>query len=730
MLKNAKWIKSPINEIDGCYEFYLDINTEKQIKKAELFISALGLYRAFIDGKRVGNEVFTPYFTDYITRTQYQTYDVTDMLETKSRLSVICGEGWAVGNVWGRHHYNDNISLIFALNITFSDGTSKTYYSDTNTFVRTCNIINSSIYDGETIDNTAEITEFGNALIDSKVNVNLIPQEGEDVTEQEIITPVALIETPLGEKVIDFGQNLAGYVEVTIDGNYGDVIEINHAEVLDKDGNFYTKNLRAAKQTNTYVLSGNGIETFKPTFTWQGFRYIRLNKFPFDKVDLNCFKAIAVHSDMERTGDFSCGNAKINQLYHNVIWGQKSNFIDIPTDCPQRDERVGWTGDAQIFIKTAAMNFDVEKFFKKWLHDLAANQMCDGSIPSVIPNFNNDRSEKACDPENVSPAWCDAATICPWELYLAYGDKVILKDQFESMKNWVEYIHKAGPDEFLWLDAKGYGDWLGMDNEEGSYVGATPRDYIGSAFYAYSTKILIDAGEIIGENVDNYKKLYENIVVAFREKFMENDIPICETQTACALALYFNLCANPQKTADKLNDLIIKNGTKLTTGFVGTPYLLSALSENGYMNTAYDLLLQEGYPSWLYAVNHGATTMWEHWDGIKEDGSFWSDDMNSYNHYAYGSIFSWIFTTVCGINVLKDGAGYSKFFIKPYPDKRLGFANLKYKTKFGEILSNWYYDFDNKIHFEFSIPNGTEATIQLPNGFTAQVKSGKYIYTI
>ena len=731
MLSKSQWIKAPINKEEACYEFYLDIESEKQIKKAELFISALGMYRAFIDNIKVSNEVFTPYFTDYGRRTQYQTYDITDIIKTKSRLSVLCGEGWAVGNIWGRCHYNNNISLIFSLNITFIDNTTKTYISDTNTLVRTSNIIKSSIYDGEIVDNTASITELGNAILDTEVKVNIIAQEGEKVTEQEILAPVSYIETPLGEKVIDFGQNLAGYVEVTVEGNPGDVIEINHAEVLDKDGNFYTKNLRTAKQTNTYILSGNGVETFKPTFSWQGFRYIRLNKFPFNSVDLSCFKAIVVHSDMKRTGEFICGNKKINQLYHNVVWGQKSNFIDIPTDCPQRDERVGWTGDAQIFIKTAAMIYDVEKFFKKWLHDLAANQMFDGSLPFIIPNLNYDCSKEACDPKNVSAAWCDAATVCPWEHYLAYGDKSILEEQFESMKKWVEYMHNAGPEEYLWIvNNNGFGDWLGMDNQEGSYCGATPKDYISSAFFAYSTKILIDAGEIIGKNMESYKQLYSNIISAFRKKFMKNDVPIYRTQTAYVLALYFNLCIDSQKTAKKLNELILENNTKLTTGFVGTPYLLYALSNNGFLKTAYDLLLQEEYPSWLYSVNHGATTMWEHWDGIKEDGSFWSDDMNSYNHYAYGSVFSWIFNTVGGINILKDGAGYKKIVIKPQPDKRLEFANLKFKTKFGTILSNWYYDNNGKIHFEFSIPSGIDAIIELPNGFYQQIKPGKYIYII
>lgn len=727
MLKNAKWIKASENKNEACYSFYTEVKPKKKVEKAVLHITSMGMYAAFIDDVRVGNEIFTPYWTSYSKRLQYQTFDVTGYLSEKSILNIVCAEGWAVGYVRAgpehRNHYADHISLLFSLCITYDDRTEEYIVSDDSVKVSTSNIVTSSLYDGEFVDGTASIAELGNAVIDNSVETKLIAQQGEKVIEHERINPVKLLVTPSGEKVIDFGQNFAGYVEITVKGKRGDRITISHAEILDSNGNFYTDNLRTAKQVNTYILSGNGVEVFKPTFTWQGFRYIRIDEYPFDDIDLSSFKGIAVYSDIKRIGNFVCGNSKINQLYHNIIWGQKSNFIDVPTDCPQRDERLGWTGDAQVFVKTAAINFDVEKFFEKWLSDLAADQMEDGGVSWLAPSCNLNY------PENVSSAWGDAATICPWEIYMAYGNKKILKNQFGSMKKWVDYIHNFGEEEYLWIGGKQLGDWLAMDNKPGSYQGATSTDYISSAFFAYSTERLIKAGNILGENVNAYEELYKKIVNRFKERYIIEDLPVENTQTAYVLALKFGLCTNVKKTADALAEMIKENGTKLTTGFVGTPYLLHVLSENGYEKLAYDLLLQEGFPSWLYAVNHGATTMWEHWDGVREDGTFWDVDMNSYNHYAYGAVYDWIFGAAAGIKVLEDGAGYEHISIKPLTDKRLGFLKADIETRYGKVVSHWYYDND-VVHFEFEIPDGVTAEICLPDGSVNTVQAGSYMYIV
>lgn len=728
MLNKSKWIKSPENNEEVCYDFYTNFSVDKKIKKAILSITAMGMYCAYINGHRVGNELFTPYWTEYNKRLQYQTYDVTDIImKGDNEISIICAEGWAVGEVrsgecW-RNHYAENISVRFSLHVTLDDGTEKTLVSDNTIKVRTSHILRSSIYHGEVIDKTSEIRELGFAVYDDVVKTIIIPQQGEKVIEHEKIYPVKLIKTPRGENVIDFGQNFSGYVEITVSGERGDRIELSHAEILDKDGNFYTENLRDAKQKNIYILSGEEVECFKPTFTWQGFRYVRIDDFPSETIELSAFKGIVVHSDISRTGDFICGNKKINQLYHNVIWGQKSNFIDVPTDCPQRDERLGWTGDAQMFVRTAAINFDVERFFKKWLADLAAGQMENGAVGWIVPTNN------CFYPENVASAWGDAATICPWEIYMAYGDKQILENQFESMKKWVEYIHHFGDEEYLWLGGKQFGDWLALDNEDGSYKGATPFDYISSAFYAYSTSLLVRAGKVLNFDMSEYEKLYENIAKAFKESFTKDGIPISETQTAYAIALYFNLCDDKQRTANDLAKLVKDNGNKLTTGFVGTPYLLHALSENGYADVAFDLLLQEEFPSWLYSVNKGATTIWEHWDGIKEDGGFWDAKMNSYNHYAYGSVYDWIFGVAAGIKVIEDGAGYKHICLHPHTDKRLGFLKAGINSRCGRISSFWYYDTD-KVNFEFEIPGNTTAEVILPDGRCETITDGKYMYSI
>lgn len=723
MNDQALWIKSAVNEKAFCPVFRRSFNVDGNVRSAALSVSSVGMYAAYINGKRVGNELFTPGFTQYEKRIQYQEYDVADMLNGKNELCILCAEGWAVG-AFGyelmRNSFSDHISVIYSLEITYENGAKQLIVSDENTNVETSHIVFSQIYDGEIIDMTAEPRRLGAAVRDT-VNTALVPHQGEKVTEQEILRPVSLITTPKGERVIDFGQNMSGYAVITASGPRGGKIRISHAEILDSDGNFYTDNLRSAKQQNTYILAGTGKETFKPVFSWQGFRYIRLDEFPSDDICLDDFRAAAVNSDIKRTGHFVCGNEKINRLYHNVIWGQKSNYIDIPTDCPQRDERLGWTGDAQVFARTAAINFDVEKFFEKWLADLALCQGENGEVYGIAPLI------KANVPTKVSAAWGDASVICPWEIYLAYGSKKILENQFESMRGWVEYMHSAGDEEFLWLGGDHYGDWLAMDGDD--YIGATPQDYIASAFFAHSTELFIKAGKLLGRDMSKYDELHSSIVAAFKNRFIGDDgLPCAKTQTAYVLALHFGLCGSRQKTIDGLADMIRENGTRLTTGFVGTPYLLHALSDNGRRDIAYDLLFQEQFPSWLFSVNRGATTMWEHWDGMREDGSFWSTDMNSFNHYAYGAVFDWIFGSAAGIKVLEDGAGYRHISVKPLPDKRMGFLNASIATRQGLLSSNWYIK-DGTAYFEFEIPDGTTAEIELPDGFKETVAGGKYVYT-
>ena len=713
MFENSMWIKARKDYGDVCPVFRYDFEFEQEVARAVLNITAMGVYEAELNGKRIGNFIMAPGWTAYDKRHQYQSYDITPMLKEKNTIEVTVGKGWYRGRIcedritdgWG------GVSAIIAeIDIQFTDGTEKVIVSDDNWKTAQSPIRFSEIYDGEIYDATFSDVKWETAGFFWFRKDLLIPQEGEYVIEHETIMPQRMITTPKGERVIDFGQNITGYIEIEADATFGEKIEYSHAEELDADGNFYTENLRTAKAKIEYICR-DGKQKYKPHFTFMGFRYIRIDSAP-ENITMDNFRAIVVHSEMKRTGDFKCSNAKINKLFSNIIWGQRDNFFDIPSDCPQRDERLGWTGDAQIFVKTAAYNFDVKKFFRKWLHDLKAEQTSDGSVPSVVPNiFGNAALGR--------PAWSDAAVICPWQLYLSYGDTQVLEEQIDSMIAWVEYMRRDSS-EYLWLNETHYGDWLGLDNTDGSYKGASDYILISCAFFAYSTGLLIKALKSLGRPTAEYEELYKNIVKAFNNRFTEY-----KTQTECALALYFDIAEDKKRVADRLAKLVKENGNKLTTGFVGTPYLLPALSENGYTELAYSLLLQEEFPSWLFSVNMGATTIWEHWDGRKANGEFWSANMNSFNHYAYGAVGAWMYETVAGIRIDEEKPGFENVILEPVPDRRLDWAEASVVTKHGTVRSKWYYDENDNIHYEFDVPN--TATIIL-NGEKKQVNKGRYCF--
>ena len=743
-MKVQNWIKSPEGIEGAALDFRKNFIVNCSIASATLRVSCLGIYKATLNGKRVGNQVLTPGITSYDHRIQYQSYDVTDMLCRENQLDISVGPGWAIGhyglirsyNMWGTE-----VSAVAELEIATADGNIYYVNTDESWQVYTTEVTYSDIYRGEVVDKTAHIRSLGNAV--KAKSFPLVPQIGADIIENEILRPCKLLVTPNGERVIDFGQNITGYVALHIKGRRGERISLSFGEILDRDGNFYNENYRRAAYPVTYVLSGDD-DSFKPTYSFQGFRYVRLDEYPCENVELSTFYAIVVHSQMERTGYFECGNSRINQLYHNVIWGQKGNYLDIPTDCPQRDERLGWTGDAQVFCRTAATNFDVRKFFKKWLGDLRAEQGADGAITGVCP-------EKCAYgfKTRISAGWGDAATIIPYTLYEIYGDESFLSENFEMMRRWVEYMRNTGPEEYLWLTGFHYGDWLAMDAGEDSYVGATSTDLIATVFYAHSTRLLIKAGDVLGKDTSEYRVLYDNIVKRFREYFMEGGmprerLPYTEiktnpkstvgdnerrgvTQTALALILHFELCLPEEREAlaKKLCDLIHEFSDRMSTGFLGTSYILWALSECGRHDLAYTLFFQNQNPSWLYSVDHGATTIWEHWNGVKEDGSFWSVDMNSFNHYAYGSVAGWMYEVICGVQ--QTNIGYRHIRIAPVPDSRLGYAKCRIKTVSGLIESGWRYT-DSGIVFDFTVPDGVSAEIVLPDGYAETVGGGKYNY--
>ena len=550
----------------------------------------------------------------------------------------------------------------------------------------------------------------------------LLSTYNESIKKQEVLQPQKIFTTPEGDLVVDFGQNLVGWVQLKVSGQSGDKIELYHAEVLDKEGNFYTENLRQAEQKNTFILNGKPDQVLEPHFTFQGFRYVKVNGFP-GELKPEHLKAIVLHSDMKLTGEFVTSNTLLNQLQHNILWGQKGNFLDVPTDCPQRDERLGWTGDAQAFFRTAAFNKNVNNFFAKWMKDVAADQFQNGSVPFVVPNVLGSTA-------GGSAGWADAATIIPWELYLLYGDKRILAEQYPSMKAWLEYIKSQSQDN-LWKSGFHFGDWLfySPDDDNDGRAAITDKYFITQCFYAYSTQLLINAATVLGkeDDVKSYTTLLGKIKDAFNREFVTGSGRLVSgTQTAYVLALHFDLLPENLRSqaVERLVENIKRYKNHLTTGFLGTPYLCHVLSRFGKNDVAYDLLMQETYPSWLYPVKMGATTVWERWNGIKPDSTFETPSMNSFNHYAYGAIGDWMYRNIAGINTASDGPGYKRIVIKSIPGGGLTSAGGKLKTYYGTISSDWKID-EGKYIQEISIPVNTIADIYLPADSPERVKEGK-----
>ena len=715
----GKWIGPAQSMGDVCPVFVREFNKGdfpgKEIKSVQLQVTALGVYEAQLNGKRIGDYVLAPGWTSYETRHQYQCYDITELVEDRNRLEITVGKGWYRSPVPGwiteegkAQRAAIPAGLIAEIKITFTDTTTAVIPTDETWQAAESRIRFSEIYDGEVYDASFEVSDYQPVVLLERTTDNLIPQQGEKITEHEYVKAARCLTAPNGEVVVDFGQEVTGYIQFTVDAKAGEKVEISHGEVLDKDGNFYNANYRSAK-SKIYYTCCDGVQTYKPKMTFFGFRYIRLDQFPGTPC-ADQFYAVAVHSDMKRTGRLRSSNPLLNQLFSNIIWGQKGNFLDVPTDCPQRDERMGWTGDAQAFVKTASYNFDVDRFFTKWLADMAADQRPDGSIGHVVPTLYVGSG---------SAAWDDAAAICPWQIYLTYGDKEILRQQFDCMKKYIGFITNSTKDPYLWTGGEHYEDWLGLDAPVGSYKGSSRADFIASAFYAYSTSLVVKAGRVLGEDVSEYERLYQGIVDTFRKTFTDY-----RTQTEHVLAVHFGLAEEPQKTADALAEMIKACGSKLQTGFVGTPYLLHVLSSYGHTELAYTLLLRTEYPSWLYPVTKGATTVWEHWDGIMENGDFWSTDMNSFNHYAYGAVADWVYEAAAGIQTVEDAPGFARVKIAPQPDSRLDWLEASIETRKGSVRSLWKQE-EGRIRYEITTPSPAEIVIA---GKTMEVEAGDYIF--
>lgn len=719
-------------------EFTLD----GAIKSARAYVTSLGLYELHLNGQRVGDGVLTPGWTAYDKRLQYQTYDVTGLLrDGENAVAALLGDGWYrgwLGFEGNRNTWGDRLALLLQLHVTYEDGRTALITSDGAWRAALGPIRMSDIYNGETYDASLELPGWDAAGYDDRTwhgvrkldhdKKTLVAQNGPLVVRHEELKPIQIIHTPAGETVFDFGQNMVGRVRLRVQGPSGATITLRHAEVLDQQGNFYTENLRRARQTVQYTLKGDGVEIYEPHFTFMGFRYVAVEGWPGEPT-LDSLTGVVVHSDIPPTGEFECSNPLINQLQHNIVWGQKGNFVDVPTDCPQRDERLGWTGDAQVFIRTACFNRNVAGFFTKWLADLAAEQHPNGGVPMVIPDpmkrsaFGRQASGSA--------AWADAATICPWTIYLAYGDKRILAQQYASMKAWVGYMAGQAGDSYLWTTGFHFGDWLDYRGRGGfDTTPMTDKELIATAFFACSTGLLQKAAEVLGkaDEAAYYAGQLARIKAAFTAEFVSPNGRVGpNSQTSYVLALHFDLLPEElrPKAAARLAEEVRKFGYHLTTGFVGTPYLCHVLSRFGYTDLAYELLNQESYPSWLYPVKKGATTIWERWDGIKPDGSFQDAGMNSFNHYAYGAIGDWMYRVVAGIDTAEDAAGYKRVLIRPQPGGGLTHARGSLKSPYGEIVSAWQLT-DADFRLQVTVPPNTRATVRLPARTLDQVtESGK-----
>ncbi len=733
-LWKASWITLP-NEVASegskpAHYYRKDFSASKNIKSARVYVTSHGLYQLFLNGEKVGDELFTPGWTSYNKRLQYQTYDVTNMLQEENAVGVVIGDGWYRGNIgWSSAdgYYGKNLALLFQMKIDYTDGTSEWVVSNKDWKVNNGPILDSDIYNGETYDARLELSGWASTNYSGSGWKNatevvqpknlLIAPQGVPVRAVEEIKPIKLITTPKGEVVYDMGQNMVGWIRIKMNGKKNQKVQLKFAEVLDKEGNFYTANLRSAKCTDTYIFGKDGEATYEPKFTFHGFRFLQL--IGFDEVpSMEDITGVVIYSDMEPTGNFSCSDELVNQLQHNIQWGQKGNFVDVPTDCPQRDERLGWTGDAQVFSMTAGFNFNVAPFYTKWMKDVEADQLDNGIIPHVIPDVLNG--------QGGATGWADVVAIIPWSVYKIYGDTRILEESYQAITKWVGYMTERAGDDYLWTGDQHYGDWLAFATTRSDYPGATTeKDLLATGYFYYTTTLTAKIAEIIGKSQEaqKYKQLAAKIKEAFNKEFTTpNGRLVSHTQTAYVLALAFDIL--PDNLVNKAADYLardVESFKHLTTGFLGTPILCPTLSAIGRDDLAYMLLNRKEYPSWLYPVTQGATTIWERWDGQKPDGSFQDVGMNSFNHYAYGAIGEWLYNHVAGIKVDENNPGYKKFFLAPNPGGGLTNAKAEFDSMYGKIASDWTIS-NGLMNYTIEVPANTTAEVILPKAKVGEVK--------
>lgn len=729
----GKWITCDKNEA-RLPVFHKAFGLEgKEIASARLYICGLGLYAAEINGKRVSEERLTPYCNNYTAWVQYQTYDVKALLSAQNEISVTLGNGWYKGRFGftsqpeGKGFYGDEWKLIAEMRVLFTDGTEQIIATDDSWQVTRSRIHFSNIYDGEQRDDTLPELPAEKAVLLAE-QLPLCDRMSIPVLVQEERKPRELIHTPAGEWVYDVGQNMTGSFRLRVHEPRGTKIHVQVGEVL-QQGNFYRDNLRSAKAEYIYISDGEE-HILEPQFTFYGFRYARVTGVSRPKKE--DFTALVYFSDVKPAGRLETGAPKINQLISNIQWGQKGNFVDVPTDCPQRDERMGWTADTQVFVPTACYFRDSAAFYRKYLYDLRTEQaQHDGMVPDVIPSVGH--------AGQGGSVWGDAATIIPWDLYLFYGDRSILEESFDSMKAWVDYIRREDGDDRGWGRHFHFGDWLALDNPAGGVdqvKGGTEDAFVGYTYYLFSARLVARTAEILGkkEDAERYAALAEEVYRYIQaEYFTPNGRCAVNTQTAYVLTLYYHLNEDRPRALKSLIALIRAKGNKFVTGFVGTPLIQRVLSGEGENDLAYSILFNEEYPGWLYEVNLGATTVWERWNSMEPDGSVSSTGMNSFNHYALGSVGEWMWRYMAGINPMEECPGFRQATLCPVPNGKMGSLSADFASPAGAWHVDWRVTDECHAELHISVPFDCRARLSLPwaKDFEERtLEAGEYSFTV
>jgi alpha-L-rhamnosidase len=703
------------------------------VTRARLYITALGVYEPYLNGVVVGDHVLAPGWTSYNHRLRYQTFDVTALLGIgPNAIGAIVGDGWYRGRLGfrdGRRNiYGADLALLSQLEILYADGAREVVGTDESWLAATGPILAADLYDGERCDARRgqdgwsspgyDASEWSAVSLVERDLATLVAPAGPPVRRVELLEPSSMQRAPSGATIIDFGQNLVGRLRITARGEAGNTLTLRHAEVLE-ERELCVRPLRSAMATDQYVLRGAGAETWEPRFTFHGFRYAELAGCP-EAVDLDSVRAVVCHSDLERTGWFECSDRLVNRLHENVVWSMRGNFVDVPTDCPQRDERLGWTGDIAVFAPTACFLYDCAGFLSSWLADLAADQSAAGGrVPSVVPDMLPPPDPEApFDWTAPTAGWGDAAVFVPWTLYQRFGDRQVLEDQYESMRAWVELVSsRAGP-SCIWREGFQWGDWLDpAAPPERPDRGRTDASLVATAHFARSAAMLAKTAAVLGraEDEPRYRALAAEVRRAFVGEYLQPDGTFTsDSPAAYALAIEFGLFDDEEQHAHagrRLAELVAADGYHIGTGFLGTPLVCDALCAVGAHETAYRLLMQRECPSWLYPVTMGATTVWERWDSLLPDGTVNPDGMTSFNHYAFGAIADWLHRAVAGLAPAEPG--YRTLRIRPLPGGGLTHARARHITPYGEAASAWHIE-NGMFHLDVTVPPGSSARVTLP----------------